>query len=194
MAGGRPPLLTAEVEKRLLTALRTGNTRDTSARYAGISVTTLQEWLRRGRDPEYTRGGKLKAGEERYVEFVEAVTRAEAECEANYVGVILKAATERDVTETTLIEEDRVVGTGDKAKVVKLVKKTTTTRKEYDWRPAAWYLERRRADAYGRRDKLALGSDPENPLKVSVEREELKALPPEEIARLYRERIANPDS
>ena len=65
---GRPSKFTPETKKKLLDAVRMGNYRVPSCSYAGILVSTFYTWLDKGK--------KQKKGE--FVEFLEAVTRAEA--------------------------------------------------------------------------------------------------------------------
>ena len=70
---GRPAKLTPEIQARLVEALRAGNTRDAAARRAGIVRSTFYEWLERGRNPEYTRRGKLRANCKDFVDFADTV-------------------------------------------------------------------------------------------------------------------------
>lgn len=71
----RPTKRTPEVEQRLLTALRAGNTIAAACRYAGITTETYGQWQRR------------------FPAFSDAVTRAEAESEVALVAYIRAAAT-----------------------------------------------------------------------------------------------------
>jgi hypothetical protein len=87
---------TPEVEARLLDAVRGGNTLKAACAYAGIGVQTMDDWRDRFRD------------------FRDALTRAQAAPEVRNVAIIQQAASE-------------------------------------DWRAAAWWLERRRPEDYGRR-------------------------------------------
>lgn len=73
---GRPSKFTPETKKKLLDAIRMGNYREPSCNYAGISVSTFYAWLQKGR--------RQKKGQ--FVEFLEAVTRAEAEAEVRMVA------------------------------------------------------------------------------------------------------------
>lgn len=73
---GRPSKFTRETKKKLLDAIRMGNYREPSCSYAGISVSTFYAWLDKGK--------KQKNGE--FVEFLEAVTRAEAEAELRMIA------------------------------------------------------------------------------------------------------------
>jgi transposase len=71
---GRPSKFTDERIQRLLAAIRAGNTRQAACRYAGISDESLARWQRSS------------------VEFVEALTRAEAESEVALVAFVRQAA------------------------------------------------------------------------------------------------------
>ena len=102
----RPTKLTAAVQKQICDALRNGNTREASVSSGSISYPTFLAWLKRGEE-----------GEPLYVEFLQAVKKAEAECEVHYIGVIKKAASKQ-------------------------------------WQAAAWWLERRKPDNYGRQQKI----------------------------------------
>lgn len=64
---GRPTSLTPDVERRILTALRGGNYRETAAQAAGVHRNSIRNWLERG-----------EAGEEPYASFLCAVEKAEA--------------------------------------------------------------------------------------------------------------------
>jgi transposase-like protein len=70
----RPTKRTPEREQRLLQAIRAGNTRRAACAYAGISDETLANWSRRSLD------------------FLESLTRAEAESEVALVATIRQAA------------------------------------------------------------------------------------------------------
>ncbi|HYW87230.1 MAG TPA: hypothetical protein VFB50_05645 [Chloroflexota bacterium] len=71
---GRPSKRTPEVERRLLDALRAGNTRPHAARYAGIHEDTIVNWMRRSSA------------------FSAAVEKAEADAITRHVANIAKAA------------------------------------------------------------------------------------------------------
>lgn len=92
-------------------AIAAGNYQETACGLAGISVSTLHNWLERGR-----KGGNRKT-ERPYVEFLEAIKKAEAAAEASRIKLITNAAIE-------------------------------------DWKAAAWYLERRFPDRWGRRERV----------------------------------------
>jgi transposase len=72
----RPTKRTPEREKRLLQAIRAGNTRRAAAAYAGISDDSLERWAKRCAD------------------FADALTRAEAESEVALVAIVRQAASQ----------------------------------------------------------------------------------------------------
>lgn len=111
--------LTPETKEDIVKALRAGNSRRDSALYAGISEQTFYSWMSRGRD-----------GEPLYVEFLEAVEKAEAQSVVRNVAIIQRAA-------------------------------------EETWQAAAWWLERKRPDDWGRRQRMDIGADKEE-LEVIV--------------------------
>lgn len=71
---GRPSKFTIERRKRILEALRQGNTRKVAVALAAINYDTFCEWLRQ------------------YPEFSEQIKNAEAEAELASVKIIRKAA------------------------------------------------------------------------------------------------------
>lgn len=77
----RPSKLTAEVQGRIVAAIRAGNYAEAAAQSAGISASTLYRWLARG---ELEASGPFR-------QFREAVVLAEAEAEVHAVAVIRRA-------------------------------------------------------------------------------------------------------
>jgi transposase len=96
----RPTKRTPELERRLLDALRAGNTRRAACAYAGVEQHTFQRWLLR------------------FAHFAQAIEKAEADAAVRNVAIIQQAA--RDGT----------------------------------WTAAAWWLERRYPEDYGRRERV----------------------------------------
>jgi primosomal protein N'' len=99
---GRPTKYDAERAERILSALRAGNTRKAACAFGAISDETFANWCRR------------------YLEFLEAVRKAESDAEVRRVANIAKAGNEGD------------------------------------WRADAWWLERRRHQDWGRKDRIEL--------------------------------------
>jgi type IV secretory pathway TrbF-like protein len=74
--------LTEKIQNDIVVALRAGNYVETAAALAGVNKTTVYDWLSKG-----ARGqGKL------FVEFSNAVKRAQAESEARDVATVLQAS------------------------------------------------------------------------------------------------------
>jgi hypothetical protein len=127
----RPIKLTPETQERVLKAIRAGNTREATAEYAGIGRSTLYRWIELGE--------RRKKGIHR--EFWDALKKAESECEIRNVGIIQLACQGGEVIERKTIRKQ------DGA--TEVVEKYTRA----DWTAAAWWLERRRPGAWGRKDR-----------------------------------------
>jgi hypothetical protein len=80
---GRPTKFTPDRVKKLLDAIQGGNYRETACKYAGISHQTLRNWIHIAQRPD---------APSEYVEFLEALERAEAEAEIFDIGLIRRAA------------------------------------------------------------------------------------------------------
>ena len=97
---GRPSKLTPEVQEEICAALRAGNYIEPSAMRAGINKATLYNWLKKGgQENERVARGRaqgrncvVSAKLQPYVDFLDAVKKAEAEAEARDVAIIAKAA------------------------------------------------------------------------------------------------------
>lgn len=89
----RPTKLTDDVQFRIVAALRAGNYADAAASSGGIAKATYYDWLTRGRAELEHReeGGRPRAREQPYVEFLEAVGRASADAEVHAVAILRKA-------------------------------------------------------------------------------------------------------
>ena len=83
---GRPSKLTESRMEKLIEALRSGSYRIDACRAASIHYNTLLAWEKKGKSQT--------SGE--YVEFLEALRRAEAEAVVSNIEVITKAAQSGD--------------------------------------------------------------------------------------------------
>lgn len=118
---GRPSKFTPECRNRIVSLINAGNYLDTACQAAGITYSTYREWIKRGQR-EYDRlemspRAKVKESEKDYLDFFEAVQKAEATAEARNLTIINKAA-------------------------------------EKNWQAAAWFLERKAPDRWGRKDRF----------------------------------------
>jgi len=134
---GRPVKLTPEVQEDICAAIRAGNYIEPSAIRAGVSKSTLYSWLKKGkteadrvdRAVSVGRRAKVTVKLKPYVDFLDAVKKAEAEAEARDVAIISKAAMTQ-------------------------------------WQAAAWRLERKHYDRWGRRQALEHSGPQGKPVKV----------------------------
>lgn len=141
----RPTKLTEAVQQRLCDAIRAGNALDVAALYAGIAPRTFYNWIDRGQAEldrlEADARCRLRDSEAPFVQFLQAVKKARADCEVRNVAIIQKAAAGHEATKTVT----RTKADGSQETV-------TTTRVEYDWKASAWLLERKHPDRWARRD------------------------------------------
>ena len=79
---GRHSKLTPEVEERIVSSIKSGNFRNTAAKWAGIDERTLRRWMRAG---SKSRKGPFK-------DFVRRVLEAEKAAEMRCVALVMKAA------------------------------------------------------------------------------------------------------
>ncbi len=142
--GGRPTKLTPEAQELIVNAVRAGTYLETAAALAGVCKDTLHEWLKRGAN---SKSGIHKR-------FSDSVAQALAESEHDDASVIRKAAAGYDVV------KQKVVAGPDGT--VTTVEKTH----EFSWQAAAWRLERRFPQRWGRRESLELTGDPEKPIEI----------------------------
>ncbi len=98
--------MTEKVQQKMVEAIEMGNYAPTAAEYAGIATSTHYNWLKLG-----------EKGESPYVEYLEAIKKAEAIAEVRNVAIIQNAA-------------------------------------QNTWTAAAWYLERKHFDKWGRRERV----------------------------------------
>lgn len=99
-------MLTPQRSEVICEAISDGATREVAASAAGVGESTLYQWLKKGRD-----------GVEPYVEFAEAIEKADAEGELSNIRTIKTASTST-------------------------------------WQAAAWLLERKHPERWGRRDRM----------------------------------------
>jgi len=150
---GRPQgtgKFTEAVQEIILDAIRAGNYLETAAACAGIHKQTFYGWLHRG--------ANAKEGDDIYRDFLDAVTRAMAQSEADAIEAIRQAGEAHEVTRTRttvkpLLNNGRQL-TDDDGNPVFIEETITETTVETDWRALAWLLERRFSKRWGRREYL----------------------------------------
>ncbi|MEU8540929.1 hypothetical protein AB0C52_13230 [Streptomyces sp. NPDC048717] len=148
---GRPTLLSAEVESRILAASRTGIAVELAAEAAGISAATYWRWMARGRAEAAARdeGQDPDHDEDCYVELFERVRTARAMAAARAMANIRRVA-DGGITTKITTRKYRDPETGQ------IVEEVTEDRTAPDWRADAWYLERQHRHHYGKDAALAV--------------------------------------
>src|SRR5262245_59849579 len=148
----RKTRLTAAMEQAIITAIVGGVPYYQACRMADVPESTATLWRERG-----DRGHSQQGTHPRFIAFITAVKKAEAQDEARRLLRINQAGQGGTViSETTITYED--------GRVEREVKRTSP-----QWQADAWHLERKYPDRYSRRDRLAL-TDPsgERPAEIHV--------------------------
>jgi transposase-like protein len=130
---GRSPKLTPALQTAIVQAVTVGQSVVEAAALAGIAKSTVLQWLQRGE------GRSRRGTQARYVDFVDAVSRARAVDEARRIARINQAAQGGVVVheKTTTFTDGRTV-----------VERTLAPP---EWRADAFVLERRYAERWGRK-------------------------------------------
>jgi hypothetical protein len=124
--------LTPDVRTKIINILKGGGTECAAFTSAGIGESTFYRWIQLGERAE--RG--------RFREFWEEVRRAEQDAVTRNVTILQKAAMGGDVVEKTTVTKR------DGTTVIREKKSPP----QAQW--AAWWLERKHPDDWGRRDRI----------------------------------------
>lgn len=151
---GAPSKLTEPLILELANKARGGLYRNELALLAGVNPRTLYQWLQTGAADE-------EAGNTTtiHARFVQALRAAEAEAEDTMLEVIRLSAVGRRILAYDEEGEELDVNIAP------------------DWRAAAFYLERRYPNKYGRRDKVTVddGGKAAQPVEVRPASDEARA-------------------
>ena len=82
-----PSKLNPKVQKRIYQAIRAGNYKEVACQFAGISGTTLRNWVNKGKEA-YAKGDDKNI----YYHFLKGLEEAEAEAEVRNVAIVQRAA------------------------------------------------------------------------------------------------------
>jgi hypothetical protein len=129
----RPTKLTPVLQTAIVQAVTAGLHVIEAAALAGIAKSTVLQWLQRGE------GRSRRGTQARYVDFVDALSRARAQDEARRIARIDQAGRGGTVV------HERISTRPDG---------TVITERQYsqpDWRSDAWHLERRYRERWSRR-------------------------------------------
>ena len=147
---GRKTALTPEVQRIILSALSVGAQLKVAGRAAGVSDKTILDWIARGE------GRSERASDPVFVEFVEELKKAKAKQEVHCLDVINKASLGQFVVTTVkTIRKDGTIA-------------ETTKYAPPHWPAAAWLLERKYPDRYGRRDRMEMSSLNGGPIRLEL--------------------------
>lgn len=93
LKNGRPTMLSESITLSFAEAIRNGNYPKIVAQAHGVSEATYYMWLANGRKgkAKVASGEQLNEDDIIYINFLNAVTVAEAECETNAVEILQKA-------------------------------------------------------------------------------------------------------
>lgn len=151
MPGGRPTKLTPELTEKICESIRAGVYMETAAAIAGIVKSTLYGWLRRAERARIKKDGTPYAKDLPYVEFSNALQKAAADAIARDLAVIDRAAQGGATRKVTKRKYERGVAK-DGADVRVLVEEMIEESEALpQWQAAAWRLERRNPEQFGRR-------------------------------------------
>ncbi len=157
-----PTKLTPETQAAIVQAVAAGATYRAAAEAAGIAYNTFNDWMKAG---EAAHTGAKRA-------LYDAVQKANASARLILLLRVQEAGKPHEVMTT------RTITNADGS-----TRTETTTTVEFDWRAAAWILERRFADEYAQHVKNQLSGDASAPLTIGIRavdyRAGLEALAPE---------------
>lgn len=145
---GRRALLDEHVEVALMDAVELGLTREDAARVAGVSLRTFMRYLAKGEPPkgETDEQAELAEANDPYRHLWHAVRKAESAFKAKNLGII------RDAAQVSYSKDEA----GNEV----------THRGQ--WQAAAWLLERKHTEEFGRREKVSIeGSKDGPPVQVN---------------------------
>lgn len=141
-----PTKCTPETIEKILEAIRGGAYLETAAAYAGIRNQTLHNWIRKGRRDlaPHSKEAKPKPNT-REAKFVRQLDKAMALAELMDLATISHFAQGHEVEKTTVTKTVNAEGKTVEEKTAK------ETRQRREWQAAAWRLERKFPERYGRR-------------------------------------------
>jgi hypothetical protein len=177
----QPTKLTEELHEAMIRHLELGTPVRRSVKLVGISHQTHYNWLERGQAERDRLAGdaraRMREGERPYVDYLDAVQRAEENAYFRNLVIIQQAARGGTEFETNTIETFHPDG--------KIKSRRTVRRKQPpQWQAAAWYLERRHPDEYARTVKGEMTGKGGGPISYN-------AMTKEEYKEALRENLGN---
>ena len=109
----RPTMLTPDVAERIVNTLSTGATIADTCAYVGIDVSTYHRWVQRGE--------RARKGDEIYVDFRDAVTRARVAARMSAITIIKRSILEGNSDDAKwLLERSDPANWGRKDMIISL--------------------------------------------------------------------------
>lgn len=146
----RPTKLTDEIIDLLVKGIKSGLTYNDAAQLAGIHKRTLERWRKKG---ELAKSGP-------YCRFYRSIKKAEVEARMILLTRINDASAGRQVVREKRVERN---ANGEVKRIVKITRTLPPV-----WQAAAWILERRYPDEFGRNAKPRV-SESDDPFNTWIE-------------------------
>lgn len=175
-AGGRRPYIDMPVDDsgvtvgdRIIAAVRAGNYLETAAALAGVRTSTIRDWLYNGNATlralaNGTPAHELPRHQLRYAEFADAITRAEAEAEAEDVARLQVLARGQAVATKEVIVEKR----DRDGNLVEATTRKETETLAPDSAALRWRLERRHPRRWQGSQRVELTGEDGGPVELTV--------------------------
>lgn len=175
-AQGHPPLCTPEVIADIEACVKLGLSYRDSCQLAGIATSTFYSWQERAHEEHAHRntGNPPREAEQRYVDFLEALTRAELVGKHALVERISKAGQPQRVRTLTAKREVLRDAAGnpqlnaDQTPKMVVVSETIVEKEEYDWRASFELLRRRYHTEWGDRQRTELTGAGGGPVRMEI--------------------------
>lgn len=164
---GRYTKLDESIQQVFVNAIRQGLGYEPAASLAGIALSTFYNWRNRAqaeldRLEKHSRA-RVKKSERPFIEFLEAVQRAEAVGEQANADILNRAA--EGGFEFTETKQTKVLDPATGAFVITEEVVTTKTTQP-DWRAAAFILERRHPERWVKKQQTELSGPGGKPIQI----------------------------
>lgn len=170
--------LNAKLQQKIVDTIAQGNYAETAAAHAGINESTYYDWMKRGRKEEErlekaVKNNEPKESEAVFLEFFRAVNVALVEAETRNIGVINVVARggvqtkSKVVTHRMPIRENGRVLRDEDGNILYSERTTEeSTLAPPNWQAAAWWLEKKLPEKYGR-NRVELSGPNGDPLATT---------------------------
>lgn len=143
---GRSSKLTPERQDQIVNLIQAGNYASTAAQAAGIGERTYHRWMKQGQEA----APKIEEWEQR-VDHWNELNDAQRRSQGHLRPDEQQAPTAADITYWHFWQAVKKAEAEAEATAVLQIRKAAS---EGTWQAAAWYLERKHREKYGRRDSI----------------------------------------